>query len=756
MRIRIKFRILILIYGALPLLTVVVASHYFHFYNLEGFQTGLALGWLVFILILVIPLLGLDWLFFKQFRTITRHCNDIKNGDYTYFELPNQPADEMEENELTFLMRQMNWMTKKIADRENELERRVERRTAELRNANRELLAAKEAADASAKTKGEFLATMSHEIRTPMNAIIGLGDLLIKSGLNDKQKEYMEIIRNSSRSLMRIIDDVLDYSKIDAGKIELEEVPFSPRELIREVVELFQVKAGEKGIGLTMELNPAVPARVRGDILRVRQILHNFTSNAVKFTSQGEVRISVSTFSEGENETGLSFCVRDTGIGMSDETQKKIFNAFIQADSSTTRQYGGSGLGMSICRQLAHLMNGKVYVRSREGTGSQFFFDIVLQRCGCDRLKESAQLKVPDCQTCNLKMKEILVVDDNLINRKVSAELLRDLGLTPHLAVSGEEAIRIVGERSFDMVLMDIRMENMDGFEAARRIKALPDMKERPIVALTGNITVREQITTGESDIDDYLLKPLDSKRLHAMIHKWAKCVEYLTPQVTSPYYSKSGDPEIEPELRDLEGIDIKKGLVRWRGKKKAYYDMIVHFSREFRSVMDQIESAIVDDDPEQAEFLVHKAKGAAGTISANKLFCDLEQLETSILSNRSGAKSLSLESGRRSLAIVLMSADKVNDLLSQKKTSKKAADRLANRKLAPTLQKLDQSLAQCNLSSRRYFDEARELLNGNELEGELKQLEQLTRNFEFDEARQVLTIIKKKLAVETNRTGDI
>jgi PAS domain S-box-containing protein len=288
----------------------------------------------------------------------------------------------------------------------DELEKRVEERTAELKEINAQLKKAMEAADASGRAKSEFLANMSHEIRTPMNAIIGMCDLVMNTEMSRKQKEYLSIVRSSSRSLLELINDILDFSKIDAGKLGFENVPFNLRSVIEEVSDMFLERSMTKDIELVVDIDSAAPRKLVSDPLRLRQVLANLTSNAFKFTKKGEISISVKTRSLIEDRVNLLFCVKDTGIGIDSSISDRLFDAFAQADGSTTRKYGGTGLGLAICKKIVMMMGGDIWVESEIGKGSSFYFTIETRTT----LDEK---DIPQIVPSNLKDKRVLIVDDN-------------------------------------------------------------------------------------------------------------------------------------------------------------------------------------------------------------------------------------------------------------------------------------------------------------------------------------------------------
>jgi len=408
-------------------------------------------------------------------------------------------------------------------------------------------LAKKESEDATRK-KTMFLANMSHEIRTPMNSILGIYSLLSQTKLTDEQKEFLEIIHIASYNLLTIINDILDLSKIEAGQLKLEEKPFSLQEEIQQVIKLLSLKAKGKGIELYSKIDVAIPQCVIGDAVRLKQILINLANNAIKFTNEGEVVISVESIGAdkedrpfipdsidqtplGENQRLLKFDVTDTGIGISEEELKTLFTEFAQLENPLIREFEGTGLGLSISKTLTRLMNGKMGVISRKGEGSTFWFTLLFSVGDENLLKQKdVASSVKKAKTRNLK---VLLVEDNLLNQKFAVTTLQREGHTVDIAENGKVALEKFQRNHYDLVLMDIAMPVMDGLEASRIIRKielqkckLMDEKEvqnfHPvkIVAITAHIMVTDKETCMEAGMDDYLPKPYRPKDLFQIIER--------------------------------------------------------------------------------------------------------------------------------------------------------------------------------------------------------------------------------------------
>jgi len=382
----------------------------------------------------------------------------------------------------------------------------------------KELKLAKDRAEEMSQAKGEFLANMSHEIRTPMNGVIGTLQLLADTRLGEVQQDYVNTAHKSAHSLLTILNDILDLSKIEAGKMSIEAIPLDVREIVGDLITLHTMTAEEKCIELIAEIDDKLPQVLVGDPTRIRQILANLISNALKFTEKGHVLVRVRVDSCDERQAEIRFEVEDTGVGIKAGIKDKLFKEFTQADGSTTRKYGGTGLGLAIVKQLVEMMHGLFGVDSVHGEGSTFWFRLPLEIGDEDSLKQANQ-KEPEIQ--KELSGHVLLVEDNPINQMVAQKLLEKIGIQSTLAADGQEALDRLEQESFDAVLMDCQMPVMDGFEAARRIREREALNRLPVIAMTANVMEGDREKCISAGMNDYIGKPVVEADLKKILARW-------------------------------------------------------------------------------------------------------------------------------------------------------------------------------------------------------------------------------------------
>ena len=491
------------------------------------------------------------------------------------------------------------------------------------------LIRAKDDADAASRMKGEFLANMSHEIRTPLNAIIGMAYLAMRSEIGDKARDYLGKIHFSGKHLLKIVNDILDISKIEAGKFEIEKVPFRTDRLLANVASMIKDSALEKDLKLELIHDPAIPDLLEGDFLRLSQVLVNYISNAIKFTEHGKIIIRFDKLDETESDICLKCSVADTGIGLTPEQIGKLFYSFQQADASTSRKFGGTGLGLSICKQLAELMGGEVGVESEPGKGSTFWFTARLGKVKEDAsaVKSARTFGLQTAGIEALRGASILLAEDNVFNQEVAAEMLEQAGAQVTIANNGREALEHLRKKRFDCVLMDMQMPEMDGLEATRQIRADPALADLNVIALTANIMQSDRDRCFAVGMDDFINKPFLPEQFYQTIANGVKGRRNFPDKQAEEAILKPAEVTASvsvdtsalaacanPDIIDLGVLEKLLGDAPEKLKKFSF-----RFIESASQALIEIEDALQMEDTEKLGALGHRVKSSASSVGAMK-----------------------------------------------------------------------------------------------------------------------------------------
>jgi signal transduction histidine kinase/AmiR/NasT family two-component response regulator len=556
-------------------------------YIIELFDTLVVVATVLLLFILSISLIFINSLL-RPIYSLKDGIKNIESGNF------GKQIDSKSSDEIGELIRSFNQMSKELenADRLKTVNKRLQKTTDELQEA-------KEKAEEVARFKSQFLANMSHEIRTPMNGIIGLSHLALKDSLSQKSRKYISDIESSAKNLLKIINDILDISKIEAGKLTIEKSDFDLKSMLSDVLVLTEFKMVEKDLDFSLNYDDGLVGRYfYGDDLRISQVLTNLLTNAVKFTESGFVKLNISKVSENR----LKFEVKDSGIGLNPRQQNMIFRKFDQADSSTTKKYGGTGLGLAISKQLVELMNGKIWVESQKGVGSSFIFEIDLKSSTNKNI--NLEKDVSDAPT--FANNRILLVEDNEINQQIILGLLEDSKLVIDIANNGQEAVDMFDIKEYELILMDIQMPLMDGLEATKRIRRRDD--EIPIIAISANATNDDIAKSLDVGMNEHLSKPIDIDKLYSALSKY---LSFSIETSAKNIKIDNSDAEIK-----FDYIDYNYGLEKLGNNRILYLDILKKFYNDYQT----FDIKLIDNQ-EDTKRTIHTIKGLSDTIGALKLY---------------------------------------------------------------------------------------------------------------------------------------
>nr|WP_320191613.1 ATP-binding protein [uncultured Desulfobacter sp.] len=640
------------------------------------------------------------------------------------------------------IMQQLSRSQKELWDANRLLEYRVEKRTSEIQEMA-------EKAESANKAKSEFLANMSHEIRTPMNAIIGMSSLALQRALDEKTRNYISKVHRSAESLLGILNDILDFSKIESGKMDLENIDFFLEDVMLNLLNIIDIKAKNKGLKVRYNIHPQIPMALMGDPMRLGQILLNLCNNAVKFTDRGgEIIVSVAMEDDKDkgNQVKLRFSVKDSGIGMSRDEQKNLFQPFSQADTSITRKYGGTGLGLAISTQLVQMMGGRMWVESESELGSTFYFTVLLGKqeeqptsFNFKNQKSHTPEKVTEAMD-KLRGARVLLVEDNEINQELAMVLLMNNSIQVDCVFNGQQAIERLGQKHYDGILMDCQMPVMDGYTATQKIRQNPEFEKLPIIAMTAHAMVGDRQKSIDAGMNDYISKPLNVDKMFMTMAQWIVPAE---PDI------KNDAPAIKKDvdcgLPNIPGINIKAGLNITQNNVKLYRNLLLRFLDDQGNFVETFKHALKKDDTKAAAIAAHTLKGVAGTLGMMDLFTCASALERAVKKASENVETL-LDDVSAELKPVLAGLKDLQKASCVKKTD--SDDIVEFNRIPPLLTELGDLLGENDTESIEVAEKLIPFFQNTEHSQAFEQIMQAIKDYDFEQASKDLQSLASTLRV--------
>ncbi len=697
----------------------------------------------------------------RRLRSIQAVAENVTNGKFDTI-IPVKGTDEIAQTAQAF-----NVMSQELSINLAPEEQALRRGEQADHNASESMTAQQ-----ALKAKSEFLANVSHEIRTPMNAIIGLSYLALQTSIPAKKNDYIDKVYQAGQSLLQIINDFLDFSKFEAGKVEMEQRPFAVSEVVENIDSLFGQACEAKGLILKITVDPELPDFLYGDLLRINQILTNLVGNAVKFTAQGSISVSIQEIEEAEpllEQHVVQFRVADTGIGLSTDDSASLFAEFTQADGSTTRKFGGTGLGLALVKRFVESMDGTVEVSGEPSVGATFTVTIPL---GSVTDEDAKALITPDEQNtqtrrlgfCGVK---VLLVDDNEVNQVVAAEILQNEGVNVTIANDGVEALHIlkVSERP-DIILMDLQMPNMDGFEAAQKATALFAGDGPPIVAVSAHTLEEERDKARQAGMVGYIGKPFEANELLSVITHHLTYEDQTAPTIDdnpneqAPNEGKGPETvnveaeEGTPSTRfaELTSFDVNEGVRRLMGQEERFFSLAERFFEQHRDSCGQVSDLIDGEKFHEAERLVHAIRGVSGNIAAVDIYKTASQLDDALTGNDHSALKKLVSDFESALLTTMKQLNKVienekdKDKAPEEETGRDSAlsanDYYAAREARATLEMM---LRENNLSARKQTAVFLACLGPGGVKEERDALKAAVESLDFDAALVHLTKVASR-----------